>query len=115
MWHIIFCYQMAYDMVANRPVSLYLSKSPDLGISVDHKMERRKKKRKAADAGVKKFLGKGHVVFSKLDVLLSKRKTIMMDISDTGAQNLSLVIFGFFFIELYSTLYLLQNTFYYIK
>lgn len=47
---------MAFDMVANHPVSLYLSKSPDLGISIDHKMERRKKKRKAADAGVKKFL-----------------------------------------------------------
>lgn len=53
---------MAFNMVANRPVSLHLSKSPDLGISVDHKMERRKKKRKAADAGVKKFLGKASIV-----------------------------------------------------
>ena len=30
---------------------------------------------------------------------------------DTGAQNPSIVVFGLFFIESYSTLHLLQNTF----
>jgi len=45
---------------------------------------------------------------------LSTIKSNYLCICDTGAQNPSLVIFGYF-IESYSTLHLLQNTFYSIK
>lgn len=46
-----------FDKVANRPMSLYLSGNPDshLETTPDSRLERRKKKRRAADAGVKKF------------------------------------------------------------
>lgn len=50
--------RLVFDKVANRPTSLYLSGTPETPLeaaSQDSRMERKKKKRRAADAGVKKF------------------------------------------------------------
>lgn len=48
-----------FDKVASHPMSLYLSGNPEthLEASQDSRIDRKKKKRRAADAGVKKFSG----------------------------------------------------------
>ena len=47
-------------------------------------------------------------------VVHSQKHAVSIDICDTRAQNPSLVVFGFL-IQSYSTLHLLQNTFYRVK